>query len=173
MNTDGTVRSILRRIDGRSYPAYKELRGSFRFPSFLLYCDYIQGDPFASPSRIRLRAEQSFPPELFATPERKVALEDFLARRLAAAIPACVRGRRGTGKSGTIYIDAPGQQILERTAVLVNIDFIEARLSVGLPARGRTVLGGQAEQMFFQELPQLAGCLLAAKLDLDAARASA
>jgi predicted ABC-class ATPase len=45
----------LRRIDGRGYPAYKDLRGSFAFPAFTLYIDHVQGDPFAAPSKLRLR----------------------------------------------------------------------------------------------------------------------
>ena len=164
------LKSILKRIDGKSYPAYKDLRGSFRFPFFFLYLDHIQGDPFASPSRIRLRVAQSFPKELYATRDRKVALADFLVRRIARAIGEVVRGRRGTGQSGLVYIDAPGQQILPRTAIAIGEDFVEARLSLGLPASGRKVLGREAEEMFFQELPSLARLLLAENVDLRAAR---
>lgn len=164
------LKSILKRIDGKSYPAYKDLRGSFRFPFFFLYFDHIQGDPFASPSRIRLRVAQSFPKELYATRDRKVALADFLVRRIARAIGEVVRGRRGTGQSGLVYIDAPGQQILPRTAIAIGEDFVEARLSLGLPASGRKVLGREAEEMFFQELPSLARLLLAENVDLRAAR---
>lgn len=170
MNTDHGLKSILERIDGRGYKAYQDLRGSFRFPSFLLFCDYIQGDPFANPTKIRLRVPQSFPKEFFATHTRKVALADFLTRRLARALGTVVRGHRGTGKSGAIFIDQPQQEILERTSVLITEDFIEARLSIGLPARGRTVLGREAGEMFFLELPKLAQYLLAEKLDLAAAR---
>ena len=55
------------------------------------------------------------------------------------------------GKSGLISIDVGGQEVLERTAMLVNHEWVEARLQVGLPAQGRTVLGRQAEAMLCQE----------------------
>jgi predicted ABC-class ATPase len=48
-----------------------------------------------------------------------------------------------------------GQEILERTAVVINENFIEARLSIGLPARGRTILANQAEKIFNEQLPHI------------------
>ena len=39
--------------------------------------------------------------------------------------------------------------------MLVNHEWVEARLQVGLPAQGRTVLGRQAEAMLCQEIPQI------------------
>jgi hypothetical protein len=50
-----SLRSILNRIDGRGYKAYKDIAGHYKFENFTLYIDYVQGDPFAAPSRIRIR----------------------------------------------------------------------------------------------------------------------
>ncbi|MEE9132521.1 MAG: ABC-ATPase domain-containing protein, partial [Gemmatimonadota bacterium] len=33
--------------------AYKRIAGSYDFGDFTLHIDYVQGDPFASPSRLR------------------------------------------------------------------------------------------------------------------------
>jgi len=150
--------SILRRIDGRGYKAYKDLRGKYDFSKFLLFIDYVQGDPFASPSRCRVRVAQEnagFPRDLYASKSRRVATQDYIARQFAKALQAGVSGNRGTGKSGLITIDRCGQEVLERTAVVVCEHYVEARISVGLPARGRTVLGRQAAEMLTQELPEV------------------
>ncbi len=149
---------ILRRIDGRGYKAYKDIAGSYRFPGWTLAIDHVQGDPFASPSKIRLRVEKSkanVPPELFENPVRRMALQDFLARRVGCAIENLPGGRRGSGKSGLVMIDAGAQEVLERTALVVTRDWVEARLQVGLPAAGRSVLGKQAEAMLCGDLPKI------------------
>jgi len=148
----------LRRIDGRGYKAYKEIRGSYQIGDLELHVDHVQGDPFAAPSLVRARLPQewaSLPPELFAGPVRRIALVDFLARRIATAIQRRARRHRGSGKSGLIFIDAGGQEVLERTAVAIGPQWVEARLQVGLPAAGRRVLGNEAEALLCEELPRV------------------
>ena len=66
-----------------------------------------------------------------------------------------VKGRRGTGKSGEVGIATGGQEVLLRNAVVLTDDWIEARLTVGLPADGRTILGREAHEMLFNELPHV------------------
>lgn len=134
------LRRILARIDGRGYKAYKGIQGDYRFGDFTLCLDYVQGDPFASPSKVRARVPMraaNLPPDLFGNPIRRVALEDFLARQVRCVIRRTVHGGCGRGKSGLIAIDADGQEVLERTAVVVTPEWVEARLHVGLPAAGR------------------------------------
>jgi len=150
-------RDKLLAIDGRGYKAYKDLAGKYDFGEFLLFMDHIQGDPFAAPSRIRVRVKQSrslYPGELFKTKVRRIALEDFVTREISKAIKKYVHGNRGTGKSGLIAVDNCGQEILERSSVVINEEFVEARLSVGLPASGRRVLSKQAQYMFFEGTAQ-------------------
>ncbi len=159
MQTHDDLRRTLARIDGRGYKAYKDIAGSYAFDGFELHIDYVQGDPFAAPSRLRLRVPQqaaSLPADLFRTRTRRIALEDFLARQVDEAVKGIAQGRRGSGKSGLISIDAGGQEVLERTAVRVTSQWVEARIQVGLPAAGRAVLGRQAVAVLCDELPQLA-----------------
>ncbi len=156
--TREALEQILRRIDGRGYKAYKEIQGSYHFGWFHLYIDHVQGDPFASPSRIRLRVPMKvaeIPPELFANPVRRMALEDFLARQVRQHISGTIQEIRGSGKSGVVRIDAGGQEVLERTALKVTPEWLEARMEVGLPAAGRTVLGHQARRLLCEQLPKL------------------
>ncbi len=152
------LRQILYRIDGKGYKAYKDLEGVYRFPAFRLWIDYVQGDPFASPSRIRieLQKEQSrLEPDWIKTPERQTAFQDWVARKWVQHLDKFSFKAKGTGKSGLMAMDRPGQVILRRTAVIAEPDRFEVRLQIGLPARGRTVLGKQAEQMLLAYIPCL------------------
>ena len=70
MNTDQQLRDQLSRIHRKSYPAYKDLRGSYRFPGYILHIEHVQGDPFAAPSRLSVEVagkQAGFPLELFDT----------------------------------------------------------------------------------------------------------
>lgn len=158
ISTMKKLSQILKRIDGKGYKAYKDLQGSYQFPSFQLWFDYAQGDPFATPSRVRIRLHRKdFPidPAWIQTHERKVALEDWFARKWSHQLEKYSFKATGTGKSGLMTMDRPGQEILERTAVVVEPDYMEVRIHIGLPARGRTVLGKQAEQMLLDFLPRV------------------
>lgn len=152
------LQEILRRIDGRGYKAYQEIKGAYETGEFLLSVDHVQGDPFASPSRLSVKVpleRSGFPSKLYSSKVRRIALQDYLARAFEGAIAAIARGRRGTGRSGLIAIDAGGQEVLERNAVLIEGKWLEARFVVGLPAMGRAVLGRQAEEMLCGELPEV------------------
>ena len=52
MQSAADLRSLLNRIDHRGYPAYKDTKGTYRFPGYVLSIDHVQGDPFASPSKV-------------------------------------------------------------------------------------------------------------------------
>ena len=172
MRDAADLRSLLDRIDGRSYGAYKELRGGYRLGDAELHVDHVQGDPFAAPSKVRLRVPAEiagFDRALSDGSVRRIALEDFLAREARSALASSRGGGRGSGKSGLIAIDAGAQEVLERTAVVVDPDFVEARLVVGLPAAGRRVLGREAERLLLDDLPRLAERVFdAGALDPDA-----
>lgn len=153
-----SLRTKLAKIDGKGYKAYHEIEDSYDFGNFHFYIDHVQGDPFASPSKVRVRIAQknaAFPSDLYQTRARRMGLCDYLARCFARAINRHSSGIRGTGKSGLIAIDSGKQEILERSAVVVNEDYVEARFVCGLPARGRTIMGKVAEKMFYQEIPAI------------------
>ena len=147
------LRAILRRIDGRGYGAYKELTGQrFAFDAFTLNIDHVQGDPFASPSRVHVRAPQratKFPAHLFESRSREIALRDWILRAWIGALRK-VATRDGGMRPATL----PGQEILERSAVLVDGESVEVRFLVGLPAAGRRVLGREAEDILVRRLPE-------------------
>ena len=156
--TEQDLIARLRRIDGRGYKAYKEIQGSYQFPDFELRIDHVQGDPFAAPSRVRvfLDAEvANFPADLYANRARQTGLENLLLRAFAAATRGLGPGSKGSGKSGQVEADRPGQEVLRRSALMVDQGHLEVRFTVGLPARGRSVLGRQAIKLLTEAVPDL------------------
>ncbi len=153
------LQQILSSIDGKGYKSYKQLQGkSFYFPGFELHVHYIQGDPFADPSQLAVRVYQDragFPVESYQPRIRETALSDYLTRTFQHNITKISRGSRGSGKSGSFQIDRPGQEVLERTSMTVNKEYVEARFFAGMPAAGRRILGREAAEMLTGELPDL------------------
>ncbi len=149
----------LRQIHQKSYKAYKDLKGKYQFQSYRLAIDYVQGDPFAAPSKIRLifsNEQMGAKKDWLQTKRRKTYVEDEIARRVHQAIQQCRVSVRGSGKSGNIEIDAPDQVILERTAVELTPEQGTVCLSIGLPANGRRINGKEAEKLIFEAIPQIA-----------------
>lgn len=165
------LRQHLLSIDNRSYKAYKDIQGKYDFRDFTLIVDYVQGDPFASPSKLRVQVPQSvadFPPVLYRTRSRQVALRDYLTRQFAR-VAREMSDRRGTGKSGLIAATRVGQEVLDRTSAFVDDDIVEMRFIVGLPAKGRRILGRQAAEMLCQDIPDIVeDALLHESLDAKA-----
>ncbi|AXF55066.1 ABC-ATPase domain-containing protein [Salicibibacter kimchii] len=143
------LQQTLQRIDGKGYKAYNDIRGTFTFPSFRLHMDHIQADPYAGPSRARVEIthrQLQMDEELYESGHRNVAFTDYVARSVGKAI-------RKQKVEKSIFIDRPGQEILERTAVVCDKEKVEVRLSIHLPARGRTIMGVQATQLLTEDLP--------------------
>jgi predicted ABC-class ATPase len=171
MPNSQSLNKTLSQLDNRSYKAYKDIRGSYDFRNFTLIVDYIQGDPFASPSQLQVQIPQNvaqFPSQLFRSKSREIALRDYLTRQFDKAAKS-VSSRRGTGKSGLIAIARYGQEVLERTSAFVDENFVTVRFVVGLPAKGRRILGYQAAQMLCEDIPEIVEkALLFESLDADA-----
>jgi predicted ABC-class ATPase len=157
MSTAQILHQTLLHLDRQGYKSYQQIRGQYQFPGFLLLIDHVQSDPFAAPSRVRVRVPQSeaqFPPAFYRSPSREIALRDYLDREFDRQA-ADLREKRGSGKSGLIDIASPGQTVLERSAVWIDAQQIEVRFSVGLPASGRTILGRQAAELLGQDIPEI------------------
>ena len=62
------LRKILDRIDRKGYPAYKELKGVYKFDEYIFVIEHVQGDPFAAPSRVKIEVADKiagFPRDLY------------------------------------------------------------------------------------------------------------
>ena len=166
---DRNLERILAQIDGRGYVSYRQLAGTHRIGAFRLAIDHIQIDPYAPPSRMRVildRETAGFPGELTCDDAGRIAVSDFMTRRFHQAARRIVPQQSGTGNSGVISIGHPGQEVLERTSVLIAPDRVEARIEVGLPARGRQIRGREAARLLTELLPRIAeASLIHANLD--------
>lgn len=152
------LKNELQRIDGRGYKAYKDLQGQYDFKDYILSIDHVQGDPFASPSRLRIiinKNKARFPEDLINEDYKKVAVSDLLTRLFYFNINKFSEKIFGSGKSGLIAISRCPQEILERTSVVINKDNIEARFYVGFPAKGRTVLARELEKILYNIIPSI------------------
>ncbi len=148
-----------RRLDGGPYPAYRDLLGSYLLNSLCIELHRVQPDPFAGPSRLRLLipyASTAFdaswgaleggegarvPGLVDRNSARAVGARDFLGRWIGRWLET---GARRSGPRPEAAIDAHGQQVLDRSTVLLRPDHLEIRLQVDLPARGRRILGREA-----------------------------
>jgi len=59
MQKHENLKSALLKLDNAGYKAYKDIRGYYQFDNFTLIVDYVQGDPFASPSQLRIIVPQT------------------------------------------------------------------------------------------------------------------
>ena len=169
MKSSEELRRQLRQIDHKGYKAYKILEGEYEFGAYRLCIDHVQGDPFATPSRVRIvyKNQKNIPDELFREKHRKTAIEDTLLRRLHRSLGSVVRGQRcGSGKSGMVTTCRAGQEILERSAMHITSTVVEARIEVGFPAFGRTIAAGELETLLFDVLPEVAERTFRAKPQL-------
>lgn len=81
---------LLRRIDGKNYPAFHDIESSTKgwvhdTEGYSLYIARAQSDPFAKPTRCRVvikSAAAKFPPVSYQNKIRSVALGDYLNRML-------------------------------------------------------------------------------------------
>lgn len=156
MNTATELRTRLRNIDRKGYPAYKELKGQYNFGDYVLSIDHVQGDPFASPSRLSVRVEKAkagFPAEYYDTPAKRITLQDHLTRLFGRWVAGGSFQAKGSGKSGLLSVSRCGQQVLERTALRVKDGDIVLRFEAGFPANGRTINARELEKMLFDILP--------------------
>ena len=179
MQTSADLRDLLARLDRRGYPAYKDTRGAYQFPGYVLSIDHVQGDPFAAPSRLSIRVDgrtAAFPPELYRLDCQRVALQDELTRQFGRQAAQFSFQVKGSGQSGLISVSRCGQEVLERTACRLDPQRggILLRLEAGFPANGRTINARALERMLFDFLPRcVESALLYARLDKARLRAVA
>lgn len=167
---------MLQQLDGQQYSLYHSIetvhtsgRGgwsyNFGWGPFYASLPRAQSDPFAPPSRVRVivpSGTAQFPAASYSTRDRARALGDYCLRAFHAS---CVeRGadevQHGEGwsgpKGGDIKICAPGQNVLDQSAVYIDKDGnVTAQFTVSLPARGRSILGHVAAKIFAKSLPEM------------------
>lgn len=159
MQLSADLRNLLNRIDHRGYPAYKDTRGTYQFPGYVLSIDHVQGDPFASPSKVSVHVKgktAGFPQELYKGDHQRIALQDELTRQFGRRAEQFAFKAKGSGKSGLISVSRCGQEVLERTACTMDPSTgdIVLRMEIGFPANGRTINARELEKILFDFVPE-------------------
>lgn len=179
MQSQTELRSLLQKIDHRGYPAYKDTRGAYEFPGYVLSIDHVQGDPFAAPSKVSVQVkgkQAGFPEDLWKEKCRRIAVQDFLLRQFGKHVEKVSFRAKGSGKSGLMSVSRPGQEVLERSACQIDekTGDIVLRMEIGFPANGRTVNARELEKILFEFLPEcVRGALYFQALDRQAVRNAA
>eukprot|EP00927_Polykrikos_kofoidii_P068197 TRINITY_DN63565_c0_g1_i1.p1 TRINITY_DN63565_c0_g1~~TRINITY_DN63565_c0_g1_i1.p1 ORF type:complete len:691 (-),score=151.14 TRINITY_DN63565_c0_g1_i1:78-2150(-) len=170
-------------MEGRQYPVYKDLCGAgwdIEGKAMTILFDRVQGDAFAPPSWVRARVPMSaagFPRQMVTGSRvRNMALCDFVTRVLSDLLSGgkgtdwtqAVQGSGwGGSKGGDLKVDTPGQYVIERSSVVANQDFVEARLTLSLPARGRSIEGYRASDIVGGLIDAVQGSLFFKSLDSE------
>lgn len=159
MKLDKDLKNILEQIDHKGYPAYKETKGEYKFENYVLQIEYVQGDPFASPSQISVilkNKNERIPSKYYNKDFKRIAIQDYLLRKIGFEMKENSK-QRGSGKSGLMHISQCGQEILERTACQLNKENgeIVIRIEIGFPANGRVINAKELEKIFFHILPEI------------------
>lgn len=124
----------LKKIEKQNYRAYQQIKGDYDFGDYTFHIEYVQGDPYASASRVRAVRPWSLTGLawlLKKSAHYQIAARDFIARSFAQLAK----------QDSLLSISLTGQAVLDSTAVLFTDEGIELRFRVNLPAEGRSVLG--------------------------------
>lgn len=159
MKTAAELKKLLYAIDHKGYPAYKDTKGQYDFGEYILRIDHVQGDPFASPSKVSVKVNGSqagFPQALYAHPYTRIALQDHLTRLFHQKIERYTFKAKGSGKSGLIAVSRCGQEVLERSACTLDAKTgsIVIRMEIGFPANGRSINAKELVKILYEFLPE-------------------
>ncbi len=158
MKTSDELMALLRRIDHKGYPAYKDTKGAYQFAGYVLDIEHVQGDPFASPSKIKLIVEgkdAELPKELYDKKHKRIAVQDYLLRQFGKRLSKVSFTAHGSGKSGLMSVSRCGQEVLERSGCEIKETdgSVIIRMEIGFPANGRTINAGELIKILFTLLP--------------------
>lgn len=159
MKTANELKQLLLDIDRKGYPAYKSVKGSYRFGNYVLCIDHVQGDPFASPSKLHIETAgktAGFPDRLYDQKHKRIALQDHLLRLFGKQTEQFSFQAKGSGKSGILSVTRCAQEILERSACTIDekTGNVTVRFEVGFPANGRTINSKELIKILFDFLPK-------------------
>ena len=157
----------IRALNGKNYGLYKSLaEKSWDFGDFVLELLHVQGDPFAPASRVLLKTslqKLGYAPVWGSNFERRLALSDFLLRRLSAVVQ-----EHFPEKNAPVAIENPGPEMLVRNSLWIDNGDLRVCLQVRLPGEGRKIESEAAAEILTMVLPDL----VSASLYNDSSRAA-
>ena len=149
----------IRSLQGKNYGLYKSLADrSWDFGDFMLEFLHVQGDPYAPASRVMIKASLlmlGFPSEWGGSFERRLALSDYLYRRLSSLVR-----EKYPDRDAAVVFDTAGPEMLVRNALWVDNGELRACLQVRLPGDGRKIQAEAAAEILTMVLPDLVSAAL-------------
>ena len=149
----------IRSLQGKNYGLYKSLADkTWDFGDFVLEFLHVQGDPYAPASRVMIKSSLQmlgFPGEWGGSFERRLALSDYLYRRLSTLVH-----EKYPGKDAAVVFDSAGPEMLVRNALWVDNGELRACLQVRLPGDGRKIQAEDAAEILTMVLPDLVSSAL-------------
>lgn len=148
---------LLTEIDSQPLDAAKQLAGDFDFSRYVLKMDDLRGSSATGnvPFIVRVPAVISqFPPELFSSPLRCTALEDYLTRQMAMQFDTLAEFDDEGRAVRHLQIADPVDMILPRSSMVVTEEFIEARILIRLSSDRKILDAETLQTIFFDELPE-------------------
>ena len=101
----------IRSLQGKNYGLYKSLADrSWEFGDFVLEFLHVQGDPYAPASRVMIKSNLQmlgFSSEWGSSFERRLALSDFLYRKLSALVR-----EKYPDRDAAVVFDTAGPEML-------------------------------------------------------------
>lgn len=162
--------AMLQEIDGREPSELNRLLGDYDFNRFVVKVSpfTLGQDDTSIPLVIRVTHPVSaFPERLLESPLRRTALEDFLARKLVAAIErAASFDQRGVARQ-LLVPPRVGQKVLPRSTVQISDDYTDVRVRVVIPLERGRIDAAIFQTLFFDQLPVMVQeALLYCNMDL-------
>ena len=149
----------IRSLQGKNYGLYKSLADrTWDFGDFVLEFLHVQGDPYAPASRVMIKSNLQmlgFPSEWGSSFERRLALSDFLYRKLSALVR-----EKYPDRDAAVVFDTAGPEMLVRNALWVDNGELRACLQVRLPGDGRKIQAEAAAEILTMVLPDLVSAAL-------------
>jgi len=150
--------NILKEVDGREPVDLTRLLGDYDFNRYVVKITQApQGtDEIQLPVVVRVtHSVAGFPEKLLSSPIRRTALEDFLTRKLSAAIESqATFDASGTARR-RIILPRPGQKILPRSTIQITDEFTDIRLAMLIPTQRGRIDGIALQSVFFDDLPMI------------------
>ena len=144
----------IRSLQGKNYGLYKSLaEKSWDFGDFVLEFLHVQGDPYAPASRVMIRSSLQmlgYPGEWGGDFERRLALSNYLYRRLSALVR-----EKYPDREAAVVFDTAGPEMLVRNSLWVDNGELRACLQIRLPGDGRKIQAEDAAEILTMVLPDL------------------
>lgn len=152
------LKSILQNVNWNEPASYKKIVGEYLFNDYTLVLDNIEKDTSNISIKARVKISNQvagFPEDTFSNRSREIALRDFIARILYAEINSSDSQTKDNVKRAYISLEKPGQEIIDRTSVLLDDKFVEIRFKIVLCQINQDLISELSEDIIFNDLADI------------------